>query len=271
MALMAAHGEITPMPDCAIFADTQSEPNEVYFWLRFLTGCELREIAPGRVCAEPGAWSSGRLPFVTYIETRGSLEDDILTGHKRASWGRPPFFVVNDDGNPGMLRRQCTGDYKIDVIRRKVRALVWLTRRPSPATSVCTQWIGISTDEASRMKPSGELWRTNRWPLLDLGMSRTDCKKWLKTNGYAEPGKSACTFCPYRDDASWLHMKTHDRPSFDRACDVDAKIRTAMPGVTKSQSYVHRSLVPLAQVDFTTHVDTQMDMFQDECEGMCGV
>ena len=30
MALMAAHGEITPMPDCAIFADTQWEPAAVY-------------------------------------------------------------------------------------------------------------------------------------------------------------------------------------------------------------------------------------------------
>ena len=30
MALMAAHGEITPMPDCAIFADTGWEPKVVY-------------------------------------------------------------------------------------------------------------------------------------------------------------------------------------------------------------------------------------------------
>ena len=29
MALMAAHGEITPMPDVAIFADTGWEPYEV--------------------------------------------------------------------------------------------------------------------------------------------------------------------------------------------------------------------------------------------------
>jgi hypothetical protein len=28
MALMAAHGEITPMPDCAIFADTGAEPTD---------------------------------------------------------------------------------------------------------------------------------------------------------------------------------------------------------------------------------------------------
>lgn len=30
LALMAAAGEIGPMPDCAIFADTQSEPTAVY-------------------------------------------------------------------------------------------------------------------------------------------------------------------------------------------------------------------------------------------------
>ena len=36
MALMAAHGEITPMPDCAIFADTGAEPRKVYEWLDWL-------------------------------------------------------------------------------------------------------------------------------------------------------------------------------------------------------------------------------------------
>jgi 3'-phosphoadenosine 5'-phosphosulfate sulfotransferase (PAPS reductase)/FAD synthetase len=36
MALMAAHGEISPMPKAAIFADTQAEPKSVYTWLDWL-------------------------------------------------------------------------------------------------------------------------------------------------------------------------------------------------------------------------------------------
>ena len=38
MALMAAHGEITPMPDAAIFANVGDgcEPQEVYDWLEYL-------------------------------------------------------------------------------------------------------------------------------------------------------------------------------------------------------------------------------------------
>lgn len=35
LALMAAHGEIE-RPDCAIFADTQAEPESVYRWLDWL-------------------------------------------------------------------------------------------------------------------------------------------------------------------------------------------------------------------------------------------
>lgn len=36
LALMAAHGEITPLPSAAIFADTQAEPADVYKWLELV-------------------------------------------------------------------------------------------------------------------------------------------------------------------------------------------------------------------------------------------
>jgi hypothetical protein len=36
LALMAAAGEVTPMPTAAIFADTQDEPASVYRWLDWL-------------------------------------------------------------------------------------------------------------------------------------------------------------------------------------------------------------------------------------------
>ena len=36
LALMAAKGEVGPMPTAAIFADTQAEPASVYKWLDWL-------------------------------------------------------------------------------------------------------------------------------------------------------------------------------------------------------------------------------------------
>src|SRR3546814_5919853 len=91
MALMAAHGEIGPMPDCAIFADTQAEPRAVYEHLD---------------------WLENNIPFPVYRVTEGSLENQLLYATKKN--GRPPAFVRNPDGTGGMLNRQCTGDFKID-------------------------------------------------------------------------------------------------------------------------------------------------------------
>jgi len=220
MALMAAAGLITPMPTCAIFADTGAEPAHVYAQLDYLRG---------------------KLPFPIHVVSGGNLYEDLMSGNKRASWGRPPFFVVNDDQKAGQLRRQCTGDYKIDPIRRKVRELVGLTRRKSPAYPVVVQWIGISLDEVGRAKDSQEPWQTNRFPLLEMNLTRDLCVAWLKTNGHPIPGKSACFFCSYRDDVGWQQMKTDDPASFAKGCAVDEKIRNDMPGVDKSNAYVHRS------------------------------
>ena len=40
----------------------------------------------------------------------------------------------------------------------------------------------------------------------------------------------------------------------------------------RGEQYMHRSLKPLAEVDFRTHAEAgQSDLFINECEGMCGV
>ena len=58
MALMAEKGEITPMPDCAIFADTGWEPKRVYEWLD---------------------WLSTQLSFPVHRVSKGNIRDDLTT------------------------------------------------------------------------------------------------------------------------------------------------------------------------------------------------
>ena len=48
-------------------------------------------------------------------------------------------------------------------------------------------WIGISTDEIMRMKPSRDWWQKNRWPLIEKKMSRQDCLDWYKGKDYRTP------------------------------------------------------------------------------------
>src|SRR6185437_8404632 len=81
LALMAAHGEIGPMPDCAIFADTGWEPRRVYEHL---------------------AWLETKLPFPVERVSGGNLRADLLANAKGMTAGKrsatPPLFVRGKDG-----------------------------------------------------------------------------------------------------------------------------------------------------------------------------
>ena len=62
-----------------------------------------------------------------------------------------------------------------------------------------------------------------------------------------------------------------DPESWADALEIDAAIRIPVRG-QRGHQYMHASRVPLAQVDLSTAEDHgQIDAFNNECEGMCGV
>ena len=238
VALMAAHGEIGPMPDCAIFADTGWEPQAVYDHLSWLM-------------------SPNVLPFPVHIVRGGDIRSDLISAGAGARWASIPAFtrtIRRGRVEVGMIRRQCTKDYKIVPIRRKVRALARLTRRRSPTWPVVEQWIGISLDEAIRMKPSLESWQVNRWPLIERRMTRHDCLRWLERHDYPTPPKSSCIGCPFHSDAVWRQLRDRDAQAWNDAVRIDRAIRTGLRGI-RGEVFLHRSAVPLDQADLSTLED----------------
>lgn len=245
MALMGAKGEILPMPTAAIFADTQDEPDEVYIWLD-----KLEKL----------------LPFPVVRVTKGQLSADAKQIHTSKE-GRCytkvnlPFHSLNAS----------TGS---KAIIRKIKQIANIKRAEKSVKAI--QWIGISLDEAMRMKDSREKSIESRWPLIELKMSRHDCLRWMELNGFPKPPKSACVFCPFHSDAEWKRLKENDAVAFERAVAVRVvAVRddpNASKGHFKSDLFLHRSCKPLDQVDFSTEEERgQINMFNNECEGMCGV
>ncbi|NTB87785.1 hypothetical protein [Agrobacterium tumefaciens] len=281
LALMAAHGEIGPMPDCAIFADTGWEPKAVYEHLEWLM-------------------SPNVLPFPVHIVSVGNIRDGLMEAADGRRWASIPAFTKivtpagaevpvldeNEEGelvevstrrtatqtvSIGMIRRQCTGDFKIVPIRRKVRELAGLTRRRSPKVSIVEQWLGISLDEVVRMKPSREAWQVNRWPLIERRMTRYDCLRWLDRHDYPRPPKSACLGCPFHSNSAWRAIRDQDPSAWADVVEVDRAIRTGLRGI-RGEVYLHRSCVPLENADLSTAADHgQLDLWPNECEGMCGL
>lgn len=258
LALMAAKGLIEPMPDAAIFADTGAEPKAVYEWLD-----RLETMLP--------------FPVHRVMQAEGLLENirGAVIGGRFAG---APFYTENEDFNrtdkEGQLRRQCTREFKVQPITRKLRELLGAAKgeRLAGKGIVVVQYIGISLDEATRMKPSRDKWIEHRWPLIEKSMSRWDCIRWLEKNGYAVPPKSACTFCPYHSNREWRWLKDNDPDGWQQAVELDRLIRGGVRG-TRHALYLHDSMVPLDEVDLSTDIERGQGelKFQAECEGMCGV
>lgn len=247
MALMAAKGEITPMPDFAVFADTQAEPQSVYTWLD---------------------WLEKQLPFPVHRVTKGNLADDSVeikiskTKKKSYMKGIIPFFTKNPNGSSGIVWRKCTADYKILPIQKDIKEF--------KSEGVCL-WLGISTDEAHRQKDSRVDWIKNHYPLIEKGVSRFDCLRWMEKHKYPQPPRSACVFCPYHSDAEWIRLKTLEPKEFQKAVEYEKRLQAGQLNqvVLEGIPFLHSSLKPLDKVQFR-HQD-QPNMFGNECEGMCGV
>lgn len=245
MALMAAKGEITPMPDCAIFADTGYEPEGVYEHLN---------------------WLEKQLPFPTYTVNNGNIKTDILEAKEAIRFTAMPFFTKEG----GMIPRQCTAEYKIRPLQKKTRELLGLKPKQRAKDKVSEQWMGISWDEMQRMKESRDKFIYHRFPLIEKQMRRHHCISWFETHYPSRTlDKSACIACPFHNDELWRDMKLNDPKSFNDAVEFDKNIRV-LP-TFKQEQFVHRSCKPLDEVDFENAEDKGQLSFLGECDGMCGV
>ena len=116
IALMAEAGELKGKLDAAIFADTDWEPEYIYTQMD---------------------WLKKQVSYPVYIVDCGrSLREDVIqhvshSGIKDSM--ELPVYLKTEKGD-GMARRQCTYNYKIIPIRRKIRELLGAEKR-----SACTQ------------------------------------------------------------------------------------------------------------------------------------
>jgi hypothetical protein len=263
IALMAKHGEITPMSDAAIFADTKAEPESVYRWLD---------------------WLEKELPFPVHRVSRGDMTQESLDiverKDKTGFWSKSliPAFIQNKDGTRGLMGRQCTFNYKVKELEKSARSLGKIKRGQKEIT--VTQWIGISFDEIQRIKPSRVNWAQHRWPLVELRMGRRDCLKWMKAHGYPEPPRSACIYCPFRSDKEWRKLRDEEPEEFNRAIKFEKDLQLVKEKTERKKGvpFLHPSCIPLDMVDFRTDIERgQLSLWLDEqsfgneCEGMCGV
>ncbi|NQT93784.1 MAG: hypothetical protein HQ559_13575 [Lentisphaerae bacterium] len=181
----------------------------------------------------------------------------------------------------GMGKRQCTKEYKVEVVERCIRReIVGLKpRQRFPVKDVHVhQYMGLSFDEARRVlrvnaRFYGIQWATPHFPLFETNTSRSGAKGWLGPRVPHTVPRSACTFCPYHSNDEWQGIASVPE-DWGRACEIDEALRDdeAVCGRGRRDAcFVHRSCVPLREADISTPEPHREFGFVRECEGMCGV
>lgn len=267
--LMFMRGDIQPQIDAAVFADTQEEPAAVYKHLEWLISLNGPPIL---------------------VRTIGKLGDDLVHG-RNSTGGRfasiPAFTTPDGGATVGITRRQCSKEYKTEVINRAIRrdVLGLKPRQRIPRDAHVTSYMGISLDESGRAARITEIFRkehrafTPKFPLIERFMTRANCLDWLKRYGVPhETPRSACTFCPYHSDYEWEQLRLTDPDGWKRAIEVDHALRIHGSVDNRAMDqvlYLHRSCKPLELVVLDTRPDprkAQLSInFSQECQGMCGV
>lgn len=282
MLLLACEGRL-PKPDAVIFADTGWEPREVYDHLEWLTahaeghGIEIHKVSNGNIKGDA---------------LRSQVRGDASDGGR---WASMPYHVqVGEAPTGGMIRRQCTAEYKIQPIEKFVRSelLGLKPRQRWPKDVIGYRWMGISFDERQRCREGRgktgniyplagirETWNGERFDMdfkwLPLGKrwTRETCRSYLEESYPARiVPRSACIGCPFHSNDEWRRMRDTDPESWDDAVEFDKSVRKC--GGMRGDVFLHRSLKPLdeANIDATDDVDGQTVFgFINECEGLCGL
>jgi 3'-phosphoadenosine 5'-phosphosulfate sulfotransferase (PAPS reductase)/FAD synthetase len=255
-------GEVKPA-DHIIFADTGWEPQSVYDHLDKL-----------KVLID-----NAGIPF--HMVSAGNIREDALTPDETGRhFVTMPLHQITVGNKKSMVRRQCTGMYKIDPILKLQRKLVGLQKGQRHKDQLGTTVIGISYDETQRMRDAKFSWLRNEYPLVDLKMTRQDCIKWCDDHGYGRPPRSACIGCPFKNDDQWRQLRDETPDEWADAVDFDHRMRAMLNADVRFiyEPFLHRQMKPLDQVDLRTAKDKgQNNLFDDdetfnqECEGMCGL
>jgi hypothetical protein len=221
-----------PKPDLIVMADTSYEVTTTFEYLNQVVQPALKEIGlqveiAGHDLAKHDLYKSGKLLLPAFTRQNGTV-------------GKLPTF--------------CSDEWKQRVIRR------WLREKGVNDTDV---WLGISLDEAERMKPSGLNWYRHIYPLIEiLPMHRSQCVNQILSYGWKVPHKSRCKFCPNQSPLAWKQLKDLENGDFDLALALDAEIRTKDPNV-----YLHPSGLPLGKG--VEQTERQSDMFDGCDSGYC--
>lgn len=219
--------EQVPVYDAVLFCDLGLEPAWVYDQVNFIkTACE---------------WAG--IPF--YI-LKSTLYEDYLRDFGKKRVVSIPFWSLSPDNKKGKMMRNCTLDYKINLMQKFIR---WNLLGYKKGQKIRTEdikaheiHIGFSKEEERRCKENPSRMFVNKFPLCEMELERADNYAYIRDVWGLETKASACCFCPFHTNYFFNYIKNNNREEYEKTVEFDDMLEKGQPD-TKiiSKLYISRS------------------------------
>jgi hypothetical protein len=132
-------------------------------------------------------------------------------------------------------------DFKAKVIGK------WLRANGANKHTPADVMLGISWDEVERLgNKQTEAYERLSYPLVDMRLTREDCKRIIEKAGLPVPPKSACFFCPFHRPSVWSKMRRDEPVLFHKAADLETLLNSRRIEANRDPVYLTRFGKPLA-------------------------
>lgn len=205
---------LVPVYDAVIFCDLGSEPSWVKEQVEFVR----------RSCESAG---------IFFHVIHKPLYQDFLKNFGERRTVSIPWWTFRGDGHKSKMPRICTLDYKVNVITQYVRWNLLGYRkgqrlRPEDIKAH-EMHMGFSTEEAHRCHENPHRLFVNKFPLVEMGLTRADNYKYNLEVWGLETKASSCAFCPFHRNYFFQYMRDHEQETYQQIVAVDHLLRDKNP------------------------------------------
>ena len=239
-----------PIYDISIFCDLGFEPPWVKKQVEFLANA-------GHSCGVPLVILDSPL-YTDFMENFGERRTISI-----------PWWTIKEDGHKSKMPRNCTIDYKVELISKYVR---WELlgykkgqRLREEDKKAHEMHMGFSAEESRRCKESPNPMFVNNFPLVEMGLTRADNFAYIKDVWGLETKASACSFCPFHKNYFFKFLRENEPEQYAQVVGVDELLRDKNPKPPMdSDLFISRSRKRLMDL-------TDEDCNDAECFEYCGM
>ncbi len=220
------HKEV-PVYDAVVFCDLGLEPAWVMNQTMFIK----------KACEDAG------IPF--YI-IESPLYKDYMNKFGNSRVTSIPFWSIDENGKKGKMLRNCTLDYKINLIEKffKYELLHYRYRqRILPEDMKAHEMhIGFSKEEERRCKENPGKFFVNKFPLCEMNLTRADNYKYILEVWGLDTKASACCFCPFHTNYFFNYIKDNEPDDYNKTVEFDEMLEREQPNTKiRSELYISKS------------------------------